>query len=93
MTRDQLPLGTKCCVPRLPDPLIGRPRLEGRLADGVRRRVTPVSGPPGAGKTTLLASALVPAAPATAAWLSLDGRDNEPGRLAALVVAALAEAG
>jgi LuxR family transcriptional regulator, maltose regulon positive regulatory protein len=86
-------LGTKGCVPRLPDPLIGRPRLGKLLVDGARRPATLVSGPPGTGRTTLLASWLATTAPAQAAWLTVDGQDNEPGRLETLMAAVLAEAG
>jgi LuxR family transcriptional regulator, maltose regulon positive regulatory protein len=93
MGHDPVPLGTKGCVPRLPDRLVSRPRLERLLVDGVRHPVTLVSGPPGAGKTTLLGSGLASAPPDRAAWLSLDQRDNEPGRLTALVAAALHTAG
>ncbi|HEY8523823.1 MAG TPA: LuxR C-terminal-related transcriptional regulator [Acidimicrobiales bacterium] len=93
MTRDQQALGTERCVPRLPEALVARPRLEAQLAAGVRRPVTLVSAPPGAGKTTLLASWLAGPDPPAAAWLNLDERDDEPGRLPALIAAALAEAG
>jgi LuxR family maltose regulon positive regulatory protein len=90
---DHVSVGTRCCVPRLPDPLVRRPQLEERLADGVRCPVTLVSGPPGAGKTTLLASWVASAIRCRAAWLTVDGSDNQRGRLAALVVEALRRAG
>lgn len=93
MSSDRLALGTKCCVPRLPEPVVERPHLEKVLADGERLPVTLVSGPPGAGKTTLLASWVRSCLPGSAAWLSLDTQDNQSGRLAALVTAALADAG
>jgi LuxR family maltose regulon positive regulatory protein len=79
-------------VPALPRALVRRPRLEARLADGERRQITLVAGLPGAGKTTLVASWLH-AAGRPAAWLGLDGRHDEPGRLVRAVVRALAAAG
>jgi LuxR family maltose regulon positive regulatory protein len=91
--RQALAVGTKCSIPRVPETLVRRPRLERVLADGQRAQVTLVCGVPGAGKTTLLTSWLG-AAPATrAAWLTLDRRDNDARRLAALVTAALERAG
>ena len=79
-------------VPTLPRALIRRPRLEARLTDGDRRQITLVTGLPGAGKTTLVASWLH-AAGQPAAWVGLDGRHDEPGRLPRAVVQALAAAG
>jgi LuxR family maltose regulon positive regulatory protein len=92
MLNGHVPVGTKRCVPRLSPLLVPRPRLETLLDDDIRRQVTLVCGPPGAGKTTLLVSALDPLAAARpVAWLSLDDRDNDPGRLASLLCAALTE--
>jgi LuxR family transcriptional regulator, maltose regulon positive regulatory protein len=79
-------------IPSAPDRLIRRDRLETRLGDDHRRPVTLVSGLPGAGKTTLIASWLR-ADDRPAAWVSLDERHDEPGRLARSVVKALAGAG
>ena len=86
-------VGTKCSVPRLPDSLVRRPRLEALLADEARRPVTLVCGPPGAGKTTLLASWVAAAPPGPVAWLTVDRRDNEARRLADLIVVALERVG
>jgi Mrp family chromosome partitioning ATPase len=47
--------GTNSVVPRLPEPVLLRPRLPARLADGARRHVALISEPPGVGRTTLLA--------------------------------------
>jgi LuxR family maltose regulon positive regulatory protein len=91
--RDAISVGTKCSVPRLPDPVVHRPRLKALLADGVRCPVTLVSGPPGAGKTTLLVDWLQSERNVCTAWLTLDGRDDEPKRLAELVVETLGRAG
>jgi LuxR family transcriptional regulator, maltose regulon positive regulatory protein len=76
-------------VPALPHPLVRRPRLEALLDDAERRHITLVSGLPGAGKTTLVASWLR-SVDQPAAWVGLDGRANEPGRLARSMAAALA---
>ncbi|HET6953476.1 MAG TPA: LuxR C-terminal-related transcriptional regulator [Acidimicrobiales bacterium] len=75
-------------VPVLPQPLVRRARLETLLHDENRRQLTLVSGLPGAGKTTLVASWLH-AVRRPAAWLGVDARDNEPGRLARSIVGAL----
>lgn len=91
--RRVLAVGTKCSIPRLPETLVRRPRLEKLLANEERAQVTLVCGAPGAGKTTLLASWLASAPVGDVAWLTLDRRDNEPRRFAALVTAALERAG
>jgi LuxR family transcriptional regulator, maltose regulon positive regulatory protein len=105
LVRPRMPIGTRCCAPRLPDALVRRPRLDQLFDDGRRRPVTLVSAPPGAGKTTLLASWLArasgpdstsgtgPGPGSRVAWLSLDRRDDDPRRFAELVVAALDRAG
>jgi LuxR family maltose regulon positive regulatory protein len=76
-------------VPALPNPLVRRARLEAHLDDAERRHITLVSGLPGAGKTTLVASWLR-TVDHPAAWVGLDGRANEPGRLARSVITSLA---
>lgn len=91
--RRVLAVGTKCSIPRLPETLVRRPRLEGLLANDQRSQVTLVCGAPGAGKTTLLASWLASAPTGNVAWLTLDRRDNESRRLATLITAALERAG
>jgi LuxR family transcriptional regulator, maltose regulon positive regulatory protein len=84
-----LSTAARFAIPALPQALVRRERLETLLGDARRRQITLVSGLPGAGKTTLVASWLR-TADRPAAWASLDGRDNEPGRLARSVVTALA---
>jgi LuxR family maltose regulon positive regulatory protein len=82
------PSGTKRAVARLPPAWVSRPRLTELLDRGPD--VTVVVAPAGAGKTALVAEWLgsrVP--PAQGAWLTLDARDNEPGRLGLLLTGAL----
>jgi LuxR family maltose regulon positive regulatory protein len=84
-------LETKVQVPRRRRDLVARPRLSERLRHGAESALTLVSAPAGFGKTTLLADWL--AAPAdsgrSAAWLSLDQRDNDPALFWTYLVAAL----
>ena len=79
-------------IPAAPDRFVRRARLEARLGDEHRRSVTLVSGLPGAGKTTLVASWLR-TEDRPAAWVGLDERHDEPGRLIRSVLRALSELG
>jgi len=73
-------LETKVHVPRRRRGLVPRPRLNERLSRGAESALTLVSAPAGFGKTTLLTEwlAAAPADGPSAAWLSLDQRDNSP---------------
>ncbi|MEO6142499.1 MAG: LuxR C-terminal-related transcriptional regulator [Dermatophilaceae bacterium] len=84
-------LETKFHVPRLRRALVARPRLSERLSRGADSALTIVSAPAGFGKTTLLAEWLATAATdgRSAAWLSLDQRDNDPTLFWTYLVAAL----
>jgi LuxR family maltose regulon positive regulatory protein len=87
-------LETKLYVPRPRRGLVVRPRLIERLDRGAAATLMLVSAPAGFGKTTLLAAWLAagPASPTdsrSAAWLSLDRGDNDPGSYWTHVVAAL----
>jgi LuxR family maltose regulon positive regulatory protein len=84
-------LATKLYVPRLRRGLVARPRLIERLSRGAESRLTLISAPAGFGKTTLLAAWLAdaPAGERSAAWLSLDQADNQPGSFWTYLVAAL----
>ena len=84
-------LETKLHVPRGRRGLVARPRLSERLSRGAESTLTLVSAPAGFGKTTLLAEWLAgaPAEGRSAAWLSLDQRDNDPALFWTYVVAAL----
>jgi LuxR family maltose regulon positive regulatory protein len=67
--------------------LVARPRLTERLDRGAESALTLVSAPAGFGKTTVLAEWL--AGGRTAAWVSLDARDNDPAVFWTYVVAAV----
>ena len=84
-------LETKLHVPRRRRGLVARPRLNERLSRGAEAALTLVSAPAGFGKTTLLAEwlAVTTGNGCSAAWLSLDQRDNDPAVLWPYVVAAL----
>ena len=71
--------------------LVARPRLTERLNQGAESALTLVSAPAGFGKTTLLRQWLgaATAGGRSAAWLSLDQRDNDPAMFWAYLVAAL----
>ena len=70
---------------------VPRPRLTGRLAAAPTSALTVLSASAGFGKTTLLTEwlATLPAGGPAVAWLSLDGRDDDPTLFWTYVVAAL----
>ena len=76
--RDVL-LATKLHVPALQAGLVLRPRLAGRLYEGLAQGLVLVCAPAGYGKTVLLAE-WVRSGQRPAAWLSLDAADNDPAR-------------
>src|SRR6266699_3264005 len=81
-------LATKLHVPRPQPGFVPRPRLAGRLDEGLARQLILVCAPAGSGKTALLADwARRDRCPV--AWLSLDASDNDPARLWRHAVAAL----
>jgi LuxR family transcriptional regulator, maltose regulon positive regulatory protein len=71
-------LATKLHLPRRRRSLVPRPRLSDRLDRGGEAVLTLVSAPAGFGKTTLLTEWLAAGSGRSAAWLSLDQRDNDP---------------
>lgn len=87
-------LQTKLHAPRRRTGLVRRSRLTARLRQTPEAALTLVSGPAGFGKTTLLAEWLrkAPSDGLRGAWLSLDGRDNDPVVFWSYVIAALQQA-
>ena len=81
-------LATKLFIPPAQPKVVLRPRLIGRLREGLHRRLTLISAPAGFGKTTLLGEWLG-GFERPAAWLSLDEGDKDPTRFLAYLVAAL----
>ena len=81
-------LATKLYIPPPRPGVVLRPRLIGRLEEGIDRRLTLISAPAGFGKTTLLGEWAAGCGRAVA-WLSLDEGDNDPTRFLAYLVAAL----
>ena len=81
-------LTTKLYIPPPQPRVVLRPHLIERLNEALRRKLTLISAPAGFGKTTLLGE-WVAGCERAAAWLSLDGGDNDTTRFLAYVVAAL----
>ncbi len=81
-------LRTKLFAPPLRPNLVPRPRLIGRLNEGMHGKLTLVSAPAGFGKTTLVL-AWLDQVERPAAWLSLDEGDNDPLRFLSYFVTAL----
>jgi LuxR family maltose regulon positive regulatory protein len=79
---------TKLHLPLTRPVLVSRPRLQARIAEGLRGPLTLVTAPAGFGKTTLVATC-VAACGLPAAWLSLDRHDNQEWRFLSYLVAAL----
>jgi LuxR family maltose regulon positive regulatory protein len=84
-----LPIGTRTCVPRLPAPWVRRARLNARVSAVKPGDVMLVAAFAGSGKTTFLADWYTNDREIEGAWLSLDARDNAPGRLVGLIAHAL----
>ena len=85
--RDAL-LATKLNVPGPRPGQVPRPRLSEQLDEGLRRGLVLVCAPAGYGKTVLLAE-WAQRSQVPAAWLSLDGGDNDPARFWRHAIAAL----
>lgn len=83
-------LATKLYIPSLRAKIVLRPRLIGRLNDGLAKGggLTLVSASAGFGKTTLV-SEWVAECGSPIAWLSLDEGDNDPTRFLTYLIAAL----
>ena len=91
MSRQDALLATKLHVPRRRPGFVPRPRLAGRLEEGLARGLVLVCAPAGSGKTVLLAD-WAQRGGRPVAWLSLDAGDNDPARFWRHVVAALGQA-
>jgi LuxR family maltose regulon positive regulatory protein len=89
--RDEV-LQSKVTAPGRPEWLVGRARIERRIATGASGPLTVVTGPPGAGKTTAAAS-WAAAARGPVAWVTLDRYDSRPGVFWSTVAEALRRAG
>ena len=81
-------LATKLHMPRPRPGFVHRPRLAGRLEEGLARGLVLVCAPAGSGKTVLLAD-WARRENRPVAWLSLDTGDNDPARFWRYVAAAL----
>jgi len=81
---------TKLYIPPLSSRVVERPRLLGRLNEGLATgsKLTLISAPVGYGKSTLVSSWLA-TTDCPIAWLSLDPEDNDPRRFWTYVAAAL----
>lgn len=82
-------LATKLFVPVTRAACVPRPRLQTLLDQGTTGPLTLLSAPAGSGKTTLVANWLR-GAERSAAWFSLDERDNDLARFLRYFVAAIA---
>jgi LuxR family maltose regulon positive regulatory protein len=69
-------LRTKISIPRIPDKFVHRPRLTGRVNQGVRGPLTLLAAPAGFGKTYLLMK-WTKETRLPVAWLTLDQQDND----------------
>ncbi|MFE1289982.1 LuxR C-terminal-related transcriptional regulator [Streptomyces sp. NPDC058751] len=73
-------LAVRFTVPDLTETFVRRPRLVGRLDEGVRGPLTLVNGPAGAGKTLLVAHWISTRdRPDDVAWLTVEHEDTGPG--------------
>ena len=87
-------LTSKITPSDLPAWAVTRPRIDKRIAEGVRGPLTSITGPPGAGKTmSIVAWAAATSYPGKLAWLTVDDYDNRPRVFWTYVVAALRRAG
>lgn len=81
-------LAAKIYVPPPRPKLVPRPRLIERLNEGLPGKLTLLSAPAGFGKSTLV-SAWLAECGRQAAWLSLEGADNDPASFLTYLIAAL----
>lgn len=88
-------LRTKLDPPLDPGNLVSRPRLQARLEDAAKVKLSLLQAPAGYGKSSVLSQWLrqLRSAQTRAGWLSIDAADHEPVGLLTYVAAALAAAG
>jgi LuxR family maltose regulon positive regulatory protein len=87
VSEQEVLLASKLHVPRLQPAFVARPRLVGRLTEGLAQGLILLCAPAGSGKTALLADWAKRGRPV--AWLSLDPADNDPARFWRHAIAAL----
>jgi LuxR family transcriptional regulator, maltose regulon positive regulatory protein len=80
----------KLRTPPLPSQFVERTELLAELDATTSAGVTLVCAPPGYGKTLLLSDWVARSSAVETGWVTIDGDDNDPRRLWASVVAALA---
>ena len=81
---------TKITIPELPAEYVARPGLLADLDVGAAADVALVCAPAGWGKTLLLADWSRASTDTETAWVGLDRDDNDPRRLWASIIAAVA---
>jgi LuxR family maltose regulon positive regulatory protein len=83
-------LATKLYIPSPRPGIVPRPRLVGRLNEGLAagRKLALISASAGFGKTTLV-SEWIAGCNRPVAWLSLEEGDNDPARFLAYIIAAM----
>lgn len=81
-------ISTKLYIPTPRPKAVLRPRLIGRLNEGLHRKLTLISASAGFGKTTLISEWLT-GCERPIAWLSLDEGDTDPTRFLTYLIAAL----
>ncbi|WP_437115473.1 LuxR C-terminal-related transcriptional regulator [Streptomyces griseoviridis] len=83
-------LSTRFAVPSVPPTFVRRGRLRERLAGGVARPLTLVTGPAGAGKTLCVADWITSTpVPWPTVWLTMEQGDTSPGAFWAYVIEAM----
>lgn len=88
MQESEALIHTKLRPPFIRADLVPRPRLQKRVARGLRGPLTLITAPAGFGKTTLAASCVVETGMSTA-WLSLGSEDDRSERFLIYLVTAL----
>ena len=88
-------VATKLLAPLAPPNLVVRLRISDRLAEGLQRKLTLVTGPADAGKTTALSELFgkTDLGETIASWLSLDEGDNDSLTFWDAFITALSENG